>query len=61
MARPGADLFVVLGISTSEEGNQHAPEFPSLLYFSNRDLPYMSSYVRYCWNIFSCSMRHVLS
>ena len=45
MARPGADLFVVLGISTSEEGNQHAPEFPSLLCFLNRSLLYVSSYV----------------
>ena len=45
MARPGADLFVVLGISTSEEGNQHAPEFPSLLYFDNRSLRDVSLYV----------------
>ena len=26
LVRPGADLFVVLGISTSSEGNQLAPE-----------------------------------
>ena len=45
MARPGADLFVVLGISTSEEGNQHAPEFPFCLCLLNRSLPYVSSYV----------------